>query len=73
MLRLMRERTWNSLRKKNKKKFKIKRQELRKIKQDKDELRKLGYLSKEFSDKVPCDEVFSMCKIIGKLFKHARE
>lgn len=59
--------------KKNKKKFKLKRLELRQIKKDKDELRKLGYLSKDFSDKVPCDEVYSICQIISKLIKHGRE
>ena len=59
--------------KKNKKQFKIKRQELRQIKKDKDELRKLGYLSKDFSDMVPADEVFSIGVLIGKLITHSDE
>lgn len=41
--------------KKNKVKFKIMRRGLRAIKQDKDELRKLGIINKEFAMKVPCD------------------
>lgn len=46
--------------KRNKKKFKANRQELRQIKRDKDELRKLGYINKAFSDKVPCDKIMEI-------------
>ena len=56
--------------KKNKKKFKVLRQELRQIKRDKDELRKLGLINKEFAERVPCDKIYEICKVTRKLLKH---
>jgi len=56
--------------KKNKKKFYEKRQVLRKIKVAKDELRKLGFLSKEFFEKVHSDELQTVQKMVGKLVEH---
>lgn len=53
--------------KKNKKKFYEKRAILRGIKQDKDEMRKLGLLSKELSEKVHSDELLLVSRMIGKL------
>jgi len=43
---------------------------LRAIKKDKDELRKLGLICKEFSDRVPCDEVYVLVKNINRLLSH---
>lgn len=59
--------------KKNKKKFYEKRQVLRKIKVAKDELRKLGFLSKEFFEKVHSDELLQVQKMVGKLVEHAKD
>lgn len=56
--------------KKNKKKFYEKRKELRAIKESKDELRKLGFLSKTFAEKVHSDEILLVQTMIGKLLKH---
>ena len=56
--------------KKNKKKFKQMRQQLRQIKRDKDELRKLGYINKEFSERVQSDKIYEICKAVQKLLKH---
>jgi len=53
--------------KKNKKKFYEKRTELREIKKQKDELRKLGLISKVFAEKVHADEVFMITRLITKL------
>lgn len=53
--------------KKNKKKFYEKRHELRKIKEQKDEMRKLGLLTKDFAEKVHADEILMVCRMIGKL------
>ncbi len=51
-------------------KFKANRQKLRQIKMDKDELRKLGLIGKDFSDKVGCHEVYEARRLIDKLVKH---
>lgn len=56
--------------KKNKKKFYEKRAELRVIKAQKDELRKLGLISKEFSEKVHADEILMIFRLVGKLLQH---
>jgi hypothetical protein len=56
--------------KKNKKKFYDKRKVLREIKQHKDDLRKLGFLTKPFSEKVHADELLSVQKMLGKLLQH---
>lgn len=56
--------------KKNKKGFYEKRKELRAIKVAKDELRKLGYLSKTFAEKVHSDEILLVQTMIGKLLQH---
>ena len=53
--------------KKNKKKFYEKRAELRKIKSEKDELRKAGLLNKEFFEKVHSDELLLVSRVLGKL------
>jgi hypothetical protein len=37
---------------------------------DKDELRKLGLIGKDFSDKVGCHEVYEARRLIDKLVKH---
>ena len=59
--------------KKNKKSFYEKRAELRKIKAQKDELRKLGLVSKAFSERIHADEVYLAAKHIGKLLAHEPE
>jgi hypothetical protein len=56
--------------KKNKKQFYLKRADLRAIKVAKDELRKLGYLSKTFAEKVHSDEILAVSNMIGKLLQH---
>ena len=56
--------------KKNKKKFYEKRTELRKIKEQKDELRKLGLITKVFAEKVHADEVLMITRLISKLIEH---
>ncbi len=56
--------------KKNKKKFYDQRKELRQIKAEKDELRKLGLLSKDFAEKVHADELLAIQRMIGKLLEH---
>jgi hypothetical protein len=56
--------------KKNKKAFYEKRKVLRTIKADKDELRKLGLISKEFAEKVHADEILMVSRMIGKLLEH---
>ena len=59
--------------KKNKKKFKLERQELRAIKKEKDQLRKLGYIGKEFAERVPADKVYEIGKTVRKLLQHSHE
>ena len=59
--------------KRNKKGFKANRRELRQIKRDKDELRKLGYINKAFSDKIPCDKIMEISNTLQKLLKHSKE
>ena len=59
--------------KKNKKKFKLLRAELRQIKRDKDELRKLGHINKEFAERVQSDKIYEICKTVRKLLKHDSE
>lgn len=56
--------------KKNKKVFYEKRAVLRAIKADKDELRKLGLVSKKFAEKVHSDEILMVSRMIGKLLRH---
>ena len=58
--------------KKNKKKFYDKRVVLRKIKSDKDEMRKLGLLSKQFHEKVHSDELLMVSRMLLKLCEHDR-
>lgn len=53
--------------KKNKKKFYEKRAELRKIKSEKDDLRKAGLLNKAFFEKVHSDELLLVSRMLGKL------
>jgi len=50
--------------KKQKKKFYEKRAVLRQIKGQKDELRKLGLVSKEFAERVHADEVYTIAKLV---------
>ena len=57
--------------KRNKKKFKVNRRALRQIKRDKDELRKLGYISKAFADKVPSDKILDISVTLQKMLKHS--
>ena len=59
--------------KRNKKGFKANRRELRQIKRDKDELRKLGYINKAFADKVPCDKILEISTTLQKLLKHGSQ
>lgn len=56
--------------KQNHGKFKANRAKLRQIKVDKDELRKLGIIGKDFSDKVGCHEVYEARRLVDKLVKH---
>jgi len=56
--------------KQNHGKFKANRAKLRQIKVDKDELRKLGIIGKDFCDKVGCHEVYEARRLIDKLVKH---
>ena len=57
--------------KRNKKKFKINRRALRQIKRDKDELRKLGYISKAFAEKVTSDKILDISITLQKMIKHS--
>ena len=59
--------------KRNKVSFKANRRELRQIKRDKDELRKLGYINKAFADKIPCDKIMEISNTLQKLLKHGSE
>lgn len=59
--------------KRNKKSFKANRRELRQIKRDKDELRKLGYINKAFSDKIPCDKILDISLTLQKMLKHSEK
>ena len=59
--------------KRNKKSFKANRRDLRQIKRDKDELRKLGYINKAFADKIPCDKIMEISNTLQKLLKHAKD
>ena len=58
--------------KRNKKKFLVERQNLRKIKEDKDDMRKFGLISKEFADTVPADQVYDLKMTIKKMLKHSQ-
>ena len=58
--------------KRNKKKFLVERQNLRKIKEDKDDMRKFGLISKEFADTVPADQIYDLKMTIKKMLKHSQ-
>ena len=50
----------------------MERQNLRKIKEDKDNMRKFGLISKEFADTVPADQVYDLKMTIKKMLKHSQ-